>query len=62
MGQRTHSRGQYTIAFEATLVGPWYVRLTDGDVLTSAEIDSIREYKDADDWPTLVKSLRRKKV
>jgi hypothetical protein len=54
MGQHTYTRGPYTIAFEATLVGPWYVRLTDGDVLTPAEIGSIRQYKDGDDWLTLV--------
>jgi hypothetical protein len=59
-GQHTHSRGPYTIAFEANLVGPWYVRLTYGHVLTPAEIGRIRQYKEGDDWLTLVKSLRKR--
>ena len=57
-GQHTHSQGPYTIAFEATLVGPWYVRLDDGRVLTPAGINGICQYKDGDDWLGLVKSLR----
>lgn len=59
-GQHAHSQGPYTIAFEATLAGPWYVRLEDGRVLTPAEIDRVRQYKDGDDWLALVKSLRKK--
>jgi hypothetical protein len=41
-------------------VAPWYVRLEDGDVLTPAELDRIRRFKDGDDWLALVKSLRKK--
>jgi hypothetical protein len=59
-GQHSHSRGPYTISFDATLVAPWYVRLADGDQLTPAEIGSIREYKAGENWLTLVKSLRKK--
>ncbi len=59
-GQRPHSGGPYTIAFEASLVGPWYVRLADGRVLTPAEIGRIRQYKDSDDWLALVNAIRKK--
>ena len=58
--QGPHSRGPYNIAFDASLVGPWYVRLTHGRVLTRAELARIRQYKDGDDWLGLVKSLRDK--
>jgi hypothetical protein len=55
--QSTHALG-YGVAFEASLVTPWYVKLVRHRVLSSSEVDSIRNYKDDNDWSALVKSLR----
>jgi hypothetical protein len=57
-GHHSHSQGPYSIAFEATLTGPWYVRLMNGRPLTPTEMDTIRAYRDGDDWLGLVRSLR----
>ena len=57
-GKMNHPGGRYRIAFKAHLVGPWFVRLTHGQVLTAAELARVRQYKHGDDWLSLVKSLR----
>src|SRR5262249_23305125 len=59
-GQVPHSHGPYRIAFNAHLVAPWFVRLTNPRALTSAELARVRQYKPGDDcdWLSLVKSLR----
>jgi hypothetical protein len=56
-GQVKHPHGPYRIAFNAHLVGPWFVRLTQARVLTAAELARVRQYKRGDDWLGLVKSL-----
>ena len=60
-GQVKHPHGPYRIAFIASLVGPWFVRLTHPRVLTAAELARVRQYKPADDWLVLIKSLRDSK-
>lgn len=57
-GQVKHTHGRYRIAFNARLVGPWYVRLSRARVLTAAELARVRHYKQGDDWLGLVKGLR----
>ena len=57
-GQVKHLHGPYRIAFIASLVEPWIVRLTYPRVLTAAELARVRQYKLGDDWLALVKSLR----
>jgi hypothetical protein len=57
-GQVKHPHGPYRIAFIASLVEPWFVRLTYPRVLTAAELARVRQYKLGDDWLALVKSLR----
>jgi hypothetical protein len=57
-GQVKHPHGRYRIAFNAYLVAPWFVRLTDPRMLTAAQLARVRQYKRGDDWLGLVKSLR----
>ena len=57
-GQLKHPRGTYHIGFEAYLVAPWFVRLTDPRALTPQELARVRRYKSGDDWLSLVGSLR----
>jgi hypothetical protein len=57
-GQIKHPHGPYRIAFIASLVEPWFVRLTNPRVLTAAELARVRQYKPGDDWLALIKSLR----
>lgn len=54
-----HSRGRYIVSFVCRLVDPWYVKLTQGRVLTGAELDRLRRYEEGDDWMRLVRSLRK---
>jgi hypothetical protein len=56
-GQVKHPQG-YRIAFIASLVKPWFVRLTHPRMLTAAELARVRQYRSGDDWLALVKSLR----
>jgi hypothetical protein len=58
--QGAHPQGRYTVAFQAGLVGPWYVKLTRDRVLTGAELMRLRQYQDGDNWLHLVNSLRGK--
>jgi hypothetical protein len=55
--QSAHTGG-YEIAFEASLVNPWYVKLVRPRLLSVSGVDGIRNYKDGDDWSALVRSLR----
>jgi len=57
-GQLKHPHGPYRIAFIASLVEPWFVRLTNPRLLTAAELARVRQYKPGDDWLGLVESLR----
>jgi hypothetical protein len=46
------------VAFQARLIRHCYVKLEGADVLTQAELNSLRQYKPGDDWSALVKQLR----
>lgn len=58
-GELPHTRGAYKIAFMATLVGPWYVRLIHPTILSSSDLEKIRKYKNDNDWLSLVRQLRQ---
>jgi hypothetical protein len=60
MSEGSHEHGPYRISFEARLVAPWYVRLTRHRVLRESELVRVRQYKEGDDWLSLVRSLRDK--
>lgn len=54
-----HKSGDYRTGFRATLTQPWTVKLARPRQLTSAERAMIKEYREGDDWLSLVKSLRK---
>jgi hypothetical protein len=56
--QTRHFSGRYRIAFEADLVEPWFVRLTDSRPLTADELARVRQFKSGDDWLALCATLR----
>ena len=55
------SQSVYRIAFEATLSGHCYVHLENSRVLTDAELDSLLQFREGNEWMNLVKKLRPKK-
>jgi hypothetical protein len=55
------SKSVYRIAFETTLSGHCYVQLENSRVLTDAELDSLLQFQEGNDWMNLVKKLRPKK-
>jgi hypothetical protein len=57
-GQVKHPHGRYRTGFNARVVEPWFVQLTDPRALTAAALARVRQYKRGDDWQSLVKSLR----
>jgi hypothetical protein len=56
----THESGPYRLGFRATLVDPWAVKLTEGRQLSERERDTLRQYKEGDDWMRLVSTLRKR--
>jgi hypothetical protein len=57
-GRPVRSSGRYRVTFEAELLGPWYVRLTDARPLTADELAKVRQFKPGDDWLALCNTLR----
>jgi len=55
------SQSVHSIAFEATLFRRCYVQLENSRVLTDAELDSLLQFQEGNDWLSLVKKLRSKK-
>lgn len=56
--QGPSSESVRSVAFKATLVGHSFVLLENFRVLTHAELNSVLQFKNGDDWLSLVKKLR----